>query len=246
MWRIGMFFKVSRKRIASLIERIPRKVQVAINLMLIPLLLLLFYIVIHSPTATPEQAYRRFEKANLVGPSEILGYETITRGTPAAFMLAESADGYIISAVKQPQHHQTRDFFYLQKTGDITVCPAPQELYWEFGGELVLTIFLFDEYPAAEYAELDFELYWENGRNAYRKWHSLKATRNNPGYFRFDLEHDHNQFEVDPLAESIYQLSRVLHFPNDRILASDAYPITVRLYDDSGKLIVEKKSHMFP
>ena len=56
MWRIGIFFKESRKRIASVIERIPRKVQVIINLMLIPLLLLLFYIVIHSPTATPEQA----------------------------------------------------------------------------------------------------------------------------------------------------------------------------------------------
>lgn len=246
MWRIGVFLKESRKRIHLVIERIPRKVQVAINLLLIPVLLLLLYIFINAPTLTPEQAYRRFEKANLVGPSEILGYETFTRRTPASFMLAETAQGYIISAVKQPKYHQTKDFFYLQKTEDITVCPAPQELYWEYGGELTLTIFLFDDYPTAVYAELDFELFWDNGGYEYRNWHNLKAYRNNQGYFRFDLEFEHNQFKVDPQAESIYQLSRVLHFPNDRNLASDAYPVIVRLYDADGNLILEKNSYMFP
>lgn len=246
MWRIGVFLKKTRNKLVTVIERIPRKLQVLINLLMIPLLALMLYIHLGSPAVTPEQSYRRFEKSNLVGPSEILGYETITKRGLQEFMLAETLDGIIVSAVRQPQYYHANDFFYINKTGELTVTLAPQELHWEYGGELALTMFLFDEYPQAVYAELDFELFWDRGGAAeYREWVHLKSDRKNDGYFRFDLDFTHNEFAEDPHAEAIYQLSKVFYWPNDWTLPEGSYPAVVRLYNADGIQIVEKHMQLF-
>lgn len=247
MWRIGLFLKKYRQKVAAAVDRIPRKLQVLVNLLLTALLLIVLYIVIGCPTFGTEHGYRRIEKANLVGPAEILGYETIyTSDRQMQIALARTTDGVILSPTSVKPYYNWMDFLYFPLNDDITVTLAPQQLHWEYGGEHTLTMFVFDAHPDAVRAEMDIELFWEDvPDHVYRYQYNLEASRDKGEYFRFDLEFIHNEFAPDPRAEAIYQLSRVMYFPNGTTLPEDAYPVAVRLFDAAGKCIAEKKMQLF-
>ena len=51
---------------------IPRKMRVFANLLAILLGVFILYILMECPAFTPEQNFRRMEKAELVGPAQIL------------------------------------------------------------------------------------------------------------------------------------------------------------------------------
>lgn len=251
MWRLKLLFKKWKENISCILEKIPRKLQVLFNLLLIALLLFALYVFLGCPCFTPEQAYRRLEKANSVGPAQILGYEDADGPYTTKMVVAETEDGVILSQI-YPQSDITyaaTSFFYVEKRGDITVTPTPQDLHWRTDeDELCLTMLVFDEYPQAVRAELDFFVFWYAGvdkPNAFEETYKLEAERKNDGYFRFDLPFAYNKYEVDPQAEAIFQLSMVFYYPTDWTPPKDSYPATVRLYDAEGKLIVEKTMQLF-
>lgn len=261
MWRLKPLFQKCKNAITGTLERLPRKLQVLINIFLIALLLLGLYVFQGCPCFSAEQAYRRLEKANSVGPAQILGYENASGLYTTEIVVAETKEGVILSQI-YPQSDITyaaTSFFYIEKQGDITVTPAPRDLYMQIDKEqLCLTMLVFDEYPQAVRAELDFSVFWDSGtdpefawdENAepiihYRQSYSLKANRENDRYFRFDLPFAYNKYEVDPPAEAIFQLSQVFYYPADWKIPENAYPVAVRLYDAEDNLIIEKNMQLF-
>ena len=245
MWRPKSFFQKCRQGILGLLEKIPRKMQVLINLIFITIFLFQ-----GCPCFTPEQAYRRLEKANAVGPAQILGYENADGLYATNIVVAQTQYGVILSQI-YPQNkisYAATSFFYVEKQGDITVTPAPRDLYWQMDREQqCLTILVFDEYPQTVRAELEFSVYWDGGEGfeRYENTYKLESHRINDEYFRFDLPFTYNKYEVDPQANAIFQLSQIFYFPTDWTPPAEAYPVTVRLYDENDQLIVEKFMHLF-
>ena len=251
MWRLKPFLKKCKDGIKYALERIPRKLQVLFNLLLIATFLFMFYVFLGCPCFTPEQAYRRLEKANSVGPAQILGYENADGTYTTQIVVAETENGVIMSQI-YPQSDITyaaTSFFYVEKRGDITVTPTPRDLHWRTDeDELCLTMLVFDDYPQAVRAELDFFIFWYGGAdrpNQYEETVHLESKRDNSGYFRFDMPYTYDKYEVNPRAEAISQLSMVFYYPQDWTPPADAYPATVRLYDEDGKLIIEKSMQLF-
>lgn len=251
MWRLKPFLKKCKDGIKYALERIPRKLQVLFNLLLIATFLFMFYVFLGCPCFTPEQAYRRLEKANSVGPAQILGYENADGTYTTQIVVAETENGVIMSQI-YPQSDITyaaTSFYYVEKRGDITVTPTPRDLHWRIDeDELCLTMLVFDEYPQAVRAELDFFVFLYAGidkPNAFEKTYKLESVRKNDGYFRFDLPFAYNKYEVDPQAEAIFQLSMVFYYPTDWTPPKDSYPATVRLYDAEDNLIIEKTMQLF-
>lgn len=248
MWRIGRFLKKCREKTIALLERIPRKLQVFVNLLLIPVLLFMMFVFLDCPVLDDHDAYRRIEKANMVGPAEILGYEAFTEKFYENVVLADAGDAVIIAAIPKNRKLNIYNnyFFYLPKTDDIIISPVPEYLSWG-DSEVRMSLFLFDEYPEAVRAEVDLEVFWNPGGDEpiYYETHRLEAVRNNDGYFRLDVQISSNQFEVDPAAEAIIQLSHVAMNCGGWTLPEDAYPATVRLYDVADRLVVEKQMQLY-
>lgn len=261
MWRLKPFLKKCKDGIAYTLERIPRKLQVLLNLLLIAMFLFAFYVFLGCPCFTPEQAYRRLEEANSVGPAQILGYEDADGLYSTKIVVAETQEGVILSQVypKSDITYAAASLFYVEKRGDITVTPAPRDLYRQPDqDQLCLTMVVVDEYPQAVRAELEFGVFWDSGVDPeyawdenvaptiqYEKTYNLESQRKNAGYFRFDLPFSYNKYEVDPQAEAIFQLSQVFYYPGDWTPPADAYPATVKLYDENDQLIAEKTMHLF-
>jgi len=251
MWRLKPYFQKCKKAISAILEKIPRKLQVLLNVLTIALLLFALYVFHGSPCFTPEQAYRRLEKANSVGPAQILGYESFVGYRTTQIVLAETENGVILSQVYPQSKHTffANQFFYVEKRGDITITPTPQDLHWQIDdSEQCLTMVVFDEYPQAVRAELDFFIFWYAGidrPNAYEETVHLESQRENEGYFRFDMPFTYDKYAVNPRAEAISQLSMVFYYPQDWTPPKDSYPATVRLYDAENNLIIEKDMQLF-
>ena len=225
-----------------------RKLQVVVNLLLISALLYGLYVFLGCPSFSLEQEYRRMEKANHVGPATILGVEAVNGwGTPQ-IVLADDGKSVILASITRPndRFYQANNMFYFQKTGDITIAAAPQDLHFSYGEkENGLTLIIFDEYPQAVRAQLDFELYWSRGSDPdYHKQYTLYANREAEGYFRLDLQFTYDKFREDPQYEAILQWNSLWNYPTDWTPPADAYPATVRLYDANDKIIVEKKMQL--
>lgn len=225
-----------------------RKWQVAINLLLIPVLLYGIYVFLGCPSFSLEQEYRRMEKANHVGPADILGTESVNGWGMPQIVLGDAGDHVILASIIRPKdrYFQASKMFSFPKTGDITVAAAPQDLHLSYGDkEHSLTLFIFDEYPQATHAKLDFELYWNGGSDPnYRKSYTLHAEREREGYFRMDLEFTQDKFREDPQFEAILQWNSVWNFPADWTPPEDAYPATVQLYDIEGNIVAEEKMQL--
>lgn len=227
--------------------QISRRLQVVINLLLIAVLIFALYIFSGCPCSL-EQFFRRMEKANHIGPGEILGIEEVRGDGAPQVVLADGGDAVTLAAIGQTSDgsYRAKDLFYLKKTGDITVAVAPVNLRFDYGNkENSITIFVFDGYPQATRAQLELEVFWDDGSlPIYRNRYTLDSERETEGYFRLDLPFAHNQYKVDPQAEAIHQLSLVWCEPYGWTLPADAYPAVVRLYDSEGNEIAQKEMQL--
>ena len=228
--------------------RIPRPWRAMMNILAILVLAVAFYISIDAPTFTREQALRRTEKENLVGPSEILFNQEVENYRYGHLILAETDHG-IITWVDD----STFGFNYHEKTGDLTVVTGPK--YWFNWGsdefEVCLPIFLVDDHPEAVRAELELDVEGffvhnsnsENLQEPLDHHFSLEAQREAEGYFFFTVdlpmvpqgEQGSNGYALDALAQ---------HFTNwwRNALPESNFSITatVRLYDGNNDLIVTR------
>lgn len=242
--------KKLREWIDAQLDKIPRKTQVAINLLLILFFPLLIYVFVGGPAFTTEQGYRRAEKENLVGPGEILGIETIDGLFTDTLVVAKTRYGVILYT-ENGNNYPVNPLVYRERTGDLMICGAPASLSTIVppdGDDL--TVILFDNYPDAVRAELDMEIFWENAQTGkhYRYQYSLEGTRTNPGYIRMDYDvqwHDSLGIDDHPENTAIHQF--VAHSRDGTYRApAGEFPATVRLYDQTGNLLHEEQMYIFP
>lgn len=228
---------------------IPRKFRIVLNLLAMVLLGLVIYVLLGSPALTPEMRLRRAEKANLVGPSQILEIVETEGGNYDYLIVADDGQGIILYSYND-YRTGSGDLVYRNKTGPITVLAAP-DLF--FGGPreyaVDLPVFLFHDYPRAVRAELELTLGEGLDMGDFEKSYLLEAHREIEGYFRFNLHAESEDWYVDesgidrgtPLGIEGDALGLFSWMMTDYPNYSNAYiPATVRLYDESNTLIIEQ------
>lgn len=252
------------KTIKRLWLNIPRKIRICVNILGTLLLLFAVYILLDCPAFTPVQHFRRLEKANLVGPSEIIETIDPPNGEYEHIIVADDGDGVILYCYDDPEYRWAWDgFFYREKSEGITVFPAPNHLFnAAFRYELDVPVLMFHDHPDACRAELELhfdenigvpETQWENGEEVklgyFEKIYLLEATSEIPGYFRFDLHAQSEDWYVDeygldrgtPLGKEGVALEVFCRMIGmNRAYLYEYVSATVRLYDEGDNLIVEE------
>ncbi len=236
MWKVREFLKGIGVKYRALRDRIPRKTQVAINLVSIPILLFLLYIFLGSPVLNWRQQYRRLEKAHMVGPAEIMGYEEVTGMLYNKIVLANTEEAIIVSTVSLG--NTGNDIFqYLEKTDGIMVFGGPHD-FKRLIPSVAMTVFAVVDQPVAVRAEMELQLYWQQyleDQPKYPTFH-LQAQRKEGGYFRFDIpygeyEEESLEYQAIKLFSSWSRDAQGINIPEN------AFRATVRLYDSQNKLI---------
>ena len=243
------WFRRSRERfqkwLHTLLERIPRKTQVFLNLGLILVLPLVLYLMFDSPVFSPEAAFRRAEKANLVGPSEILGIEEVQGMFGNTYVIGDNGDSAVLFLYDENHYSQSNYWrlVYRPKMGSISVYGLHQMTFGFF--DSIYPLIVMDDYPEAVRAELDLELYWQHNETleVYRKSYHLSAERTRPGYFRMNIQLPPEVSDWE--REAISQFSRYSSDP-PTYLGDFSYPATVRLYDGEDNLICQQSLDLFP
>ena len=244
------------KKLKKLWRRIPRPVRVVCNILAILMVLSTFYVSIGAPTLTKEQAFRREERANLLGPSTILFNEKVENYQYGTLIVGETDHG-VITWVDDSWYGLN----YHEKTGDITVVSAPK--YWfDWGGSdfaASLPVFVLHEYPEAEYAWLflDIEgtythnLNGENLNETLNHSPGLWSNEGSNGFFYFTLDVPYRgegsyRDDAGGLADDGYALDALSQtFTNFRKTTNPQSSIsiiaTVMLYDKNDSLLAERE-----
>lgn len=221
----------------------------------IALLLAASYIAIGSPTLTFEQEFRRAEKANLVGPSQIVDVLDGTYGEFDKMIVGETEYGVCFFGGKtmtvyrnsnRGKEEMVYTFSYREKTGDITVLAAPNHggAFWGEHG-ISLPVYVFDCYPAAVRAELELTVTGSDVRTVndetvitdFTESFAAEAVRTEDGFFRFLLD-SRDICSAYALCLLSDLSGNGMYYTNKHI--DSVVPGTVRLYDENSKLILEQ------
>lgn len=233
----------------AILDRIPRKTQVALNLLLILFFGVLLYVFLGAPAFTLEHAFRRMEKRHMVGPSQILGIEQLETTYADQLVVAKTEKGVILYVDEHVMGYH--GFSYREKDQDVMVCVTPvflSSIRPPSGDDL--TVIIFDDYPDAVRAELDLQTFWEDNQTGkqYRYQYALSGTRTNPGYIRMDYDvqwKDYQGVWDHPENEAINELESYAVNGHLRAPAGE-FPATVRLYDANDQLLCTREMFLFP
>lgn len=226
-------------------EALPRKRQTCILLLAIGLLIPLLYIAVGCPALTLEQKFRRAEKADLIGPSAILGLEYVEMPsyTQPVFVAVDETTVTLCGCYPAFFDDNTH-LINRKKTGDLTLLVWPRTVDTMPYEAFEVPIFLFNAYPEAKRAELEFTLVWDE---SYSREYQAEALREQSGYFRFDIPCPASAVITD--ASGVSEMNgRDASLLYSLALASDynggvsraQFPITVRLYNNREELICEE------
>lgn len=212
-----------------------KKLRFLLYILIITLLILSIYVFISSPAFTSEILFRRYEKANLVGPSEILGIYERDFSTYDRLLLAQTEDGVVIFA-ESTETKEAPQFIYRRKTGSLTVLvapdPAPMDLY---ASKKKMTILAFDSCPEAASAQIEFTLSAKLDGVPFQKTYTLKAERQMSGVFIFDFC-ALSRFYLGTEAYALQIMSLLSGYCGSNYYGIE-FPVTVSFYDAQGLLI---------
>lgn len=198
--------------------------------------LLFLYFNCGCPPLTKEQQFRRAEKADLIGPSAILGTEEVQMTNYVqTVIVAEDEASVTLFGCGDPGH-----LLHREKTGDLTIIVWPGSVS-TMETTFEMPIFLFDDFPEAKRAELEFTLTWDE---SFQREYLLEADRNQSGYFRFLIQ-CHGSEMTDDLSgtdsrEAALLFSLAVASDYNEGTSRAQFPITVRLYDNQDALIEER------
>ena len=228
--------------------------RIARNLLLSVVLLGLFYLFTGCPDMMVEQAYRRAEKRNLVGPGDILAVLKVDiNGGYNRLLLAETGKGVLQYCYRAENLGYIQgntfssyegDLVYREKQGAVSIMAATG-LHYEYGPDpKTLPLILFDEVPKAVRAEIEFQTTGsvvgttgDFDAPTYDFSYRLEAEREYGGLFVFELTTDGT--DAENLA-----VARVSDLYTHRVDRSSRIPVTVRLYDQKDTLIYEGTVHL--
>lgn len=241
---------------------IPRKMRVFANLLAILLGVFILYILMECPAFTPEQNFRRMEKAELVGPAQILHIMDVEMLGYDHLLLADDGDAVILYSFSDNLWDQGR-LIYREKKDPVTVLAAPNSgMILDYADVIDLPVFVFHDHSNAVRAELELEfgegldyaqVNWQQNdvviETSYEKtWH-LESTENHSSVFVFNLHAEpdgklEEQYGIE-LWRPLGSEGVALEIFSDMTERSQAYyayyiPATVRLYDWNDRLIAEE------
>lgn len=241
---------------------LPRKIRVFANILAILLVVFILYVLMECPPFTGEQKFRRMEKAELVGPSQILHTMDLEGLGYQHLVAADDGEGVILFGYRN-DHWDPGDLFYREKKGPITVLAAPNyDRPLHYADVINLPVFVFHDYTNAVRAELELEfgegveyaqVNWQQEDVAisttYEKtWH-LESDENHSGVFVFNIHVEPDgkldeQYGIEvwhPLASEGYAMEIFSNMTDSSQSYYTYYiPATVRLYDWNDKLIAEE------
>lgn len=212
------------KNLKKVWHRIPRKARVLIQIILLLLTAVVFYISIGSPAFGPEHRFRRAEKAQCIGPSTILATVKLDGINYDHVLLAEDELGTYMYLYEDD--HDYGALHYRKKTGDFTVVPVPQYANEFNAKQINLPIIAFDDCPEAVRATLEVTVSASSTIT-----YSAEAQRENDGYFCFWIRQTGWGNQIDMLCALSGISSR---YAGNSLLS---FPVTVRLYDENNRLI---------
>ncbi|MBR4864105.1 MAG: hypothetical protein IKU07_05965 [Oscillospiraceae bacterium] len=240
------------EKLEAFLDKIPPKVQVAINVLLILVMPVLIYMFMGAPVLNAEHGFRRAEKENLVGPGVILGSEEISGAFADTLLVGETESGVLLYTHNHDELNPLDPLTYWERRGDIMVCgiyTILSSITPPDGDDLQLVV--FDNHPEAVRATVEAELFWENAETGkqYRYRYDFSGERKNSGYIlvTHDLQWSSYQGNNPELPENAaihaftsYAGSEGYRAPAGEFLA------TVRLYAADGSLVAEETVPMFP
>ena len=226
-------------------DALSRKRRICILLLTIALLIPLLYIAVGCPALTLEQKFRRAEKADLIGPSAILGLEYVEMPSyTQPVFVAEDETTVTLCGCYPVFLDDNTHLIHRKKTGDLTIVVWPRTVDTMPYEAFEVPIFLFDDFPEAKRAELEFTLVWDE---TFSRDYLTEAQREQSGYFRFDIPCPASKITTDDFGGSEID-GRDASLLYSLALASDynggvsraQFPITVRLYNNREELICEE------
>lgn len=185
------------------------------------------FVVIMSMEATgftDTQRMRLAERAQLVGPSDIVGSES---GLPVwgDVLIGQSFYGYTVFSC------DSEEVFYHRKAENFTTF-SPTELPNDFWKEHTgLPVFAFTENSSGTHAKLTARIFTLHSGELKEYPFSAEAQRSENGYFLFELPLEGCRSDTNPdiLTEMLNQ--QVISYP------LTYGTITLELYDSNGTLL---------
>lgn len=217
-----------------------KKLRFLLYVLIIVTLIISIYTFVSAPAFTSEILYRRYEKASLIGPAQILGIYERDFSTYDRFLLAETEDGVVIFA-ESLQNLESPTLVYREKTGDLTVLAAPDTSPLNPDAkEKKMTVFAFDSCPDALTAKLELTLSAEYQGSSFEKTYVLEATREIPGVFCFKL-HTLSRFPLEAEAYALQILTLISGYCGSNYYGCE-FPATVSFYDAQGNLLATEST----
>lgn len=235
----------------KLFRSIPRPVKTLFYMIGISLATFLLYIFIGAPPLSEEHAYRRAERANLVGPAKILDIIDLAPVVDEHYsrmIIANDGDAVILY-MWDAQHNLSEKLVYRQKQGAVTVFAAPYELFlYSTDHEFKIPIILFDDFPQAVRAEMEFTLWTIQDSEAIPqvclpKDYFGEAYRKNDGYFCFYIyspDFSWIQWTNDSEEPTLSTFCKLTGKTFSRMDTDTTLPVTVRLFDADNQLMHEE------
>ncbi len=237
------------RRFLSLWTMLPRPLRVLILFIGIITAALFTYLFRGSPAFTDEQRYRLAERANLVGPAQILDIQDIPLSKNYAYnriVIADDGDG-IILYVWNTEMKRYDTLLYRKKVGDVTVYPAQiSRFVYDLRGskELVLPVYAFDNFPKAVHAELDLTLRFGLNNKDYTFEYTLEAEREKAGFFSFYI-HVTNPSDAEAMALDAFSFLTGSRSYSG-LEMEDGAVADIRLYDSNDMLLYEESLIILP
>ena len=197
---------------------------------------LLWYCFYGAPQFSAEARFRRAEKAELIGPSQILG--AIEEG----YNVYLQSFGKVVLA--EDENHViayggwSKDLWrmcYRPKMGKVTVLGLVQAS--DDTGQKMTGVVAYDDCPEAVRAELDLTVRTNYDNSAFEKTYSLRAQREEEGYFLFKIICEAGTSNQETVALSNFCEMSWSTDRFDRI--DEPADAVVRLYDEQDTLIFE-------
>lgn len=236
-------------KLKNLFYRIPRPVKACFFALLALFMAVVFYIALGCP-ATFRQEFRRAEKSQLVGPSQIV--DTLGSDVCAfeKMLVGETEHGICFfgrygSSITGGKHRGKRNyhFTYHEKTGPTTAVVAPEfsSLVWD--GDL--PVYIFTEHTQAIRAELDLRVDFTHTDVTNSQSVVTSLSRNfkgeailvEAGVLRYIATSEDSQGTYALFQLACLSSDLTASFYNIDITSATA---TVRFYDGAGTLIAEE------
>lgn len=212
----------------------------------------LLYCILGFPSLTAEMAFRRAEKAAMVGPSRILAtekyeqfhekYQDHPRNTEHRLIIGQTDSGYILFPYTSDLPLDWNfSIDYREKMDDITLMADTLWGYDLDNSHYLLNIYAFHDYPKATRGELEIthEIGLEDG-SVYQDSFHATAMRDNAGFFRFEIYSLFVGAERDLLKSIANTLCQNPSASRQPVKA------VIRLYDNAGELVIEKNMEILP